>query len=155
MKVITGGQTGVDRAALDTAVMLGIVTGGWCPAGRLAEDGPLPEAYPLEETPSSTYSQRTQWNVRDSDGTLILTAGAMGGGTALTARAAERAKKPMHIVDLDVSTSTTDALAWMAAEGIQTVNVAGPRESNAPGVYDRATSFLHEFFSALLAEAPG
>ena len=71
-KIISGGQTGVDRAALDAALAAGIAVGGWCPKGRLAEDGPLPDHYPLEETPSRRYRQRTQWNVRDSDGTLVL-----------------------------------------------------------------------------------
>ena len=80
-RIVSGGQTGVDRAALDVALELSIPCGGWCPKGRKAEDGALPARYPLKETPSEEYAQRTTWNVRDSDGTLILTHGAPTGGT--------------------------------------------------------------------------
>ena len=89
--VVSGGQTGVDRAALDVARELGIPCGGWCPRGRRAEDGPIPEAYPVRETPSTAYPERTAWNVRDSDGTLVITRGKPRGGTALTVSLARRA----------------------------------------------------------------
>src|SRR5204862_1053873 len=89
-RVVSGGQTGVDRAALDVALGLGLPCGGWCPKGRRAEDGPLPERYPLRETPWSGYPQRTQWNVRDSDGTLVLLNGEPDRGTRLTIELAAR-----------------------------------------------------------------
>src|SRR5215217_2323846 len=90
MKIVSGGQTGVDRAALDVALELGIECGGWCPAGRQAEDGPIDARYPLRETPSADPAQRTEWNVRDSDATLLLTTGAASPGTELTREVARR-----------------------------------------------------------------
>src|SRR5438876_4889366 len=88
--IVSGGQTGVDRAALDVALELGIPCGGWCPKGRRAEDGRIPLRYPLEETTLNIYPQRTEWNVRDSDGTLVLTTGRPEGGSALTNELARR-----------------------------------------------------------------
>ncbi len=90
----------MDRAALDLALQLGIPHGGWCPKGRKAEDGPLPPAYRLQETSSAAYGQRTRWNVRDSDGTLVLKRGTPRGGTALTISAARNLGKPFLAVDL-------------------------------------------------------
>jgi predicted Rossmann fold nucleotide-binding protein DprA/Smf involved in DNA uptake len=100
-QVVSGGQTGVDRAALDAALEAGIPCGGWCPKGRIAEDGRLPSRYPLRETPSDSYAQRTEWNVRDSDGTLILTRGALDGGTALTEKCASKLGRACLVIDLD------------------------------------------------------
>jgi hypothetical protein len=99
-KIISGGQTGVDRAALDVALELGLPCGGWCPKGRRAEDGKIPGRYPLEETSSAEYPVRTQLNVEDSDGTLILSWGSPTGGTALTIKLARRLKKPYLLIDL-------------------------------------------------------
>ncbi len=140
-RVVSGGQTGVDRAALDAALELGIPCGGWCPRGRRAEGGPVPDAYPLRETPTAAYPERTAWNVRDSDGTLVLTRGAPRGGTALTLALARRAGKPALVADPGEG-SPAEVAAWLAREGIRTLNVAGPRESEAPGIHDDAVAFL-------------
>ena len=145
--VITGGQTGVDRAALDVALTLGIPAGGWCPKGRRAEDGPLPPRYPLQETPSAEYAQRTRWNVRDGDGTLVLTLGPFQGGTALTVREAQQLGKPVLVVDLAQAAPVTDVRDWMEAHRIRTLNVAGPRASEAPDVYKKAHAYLERLFS--------
>jgi Circularly permutated YpsA SLOG family len=146
-KIISGGQTGVDRAALDVALELGIPSGGWCPKGRRAEDDRIPDRYPLRETPWSGYPQRTGWNVRDSDGTLVLTAGPADRGTALTVRLAERMGKPHLQVDLTAEPSAAAVREWAAAHGVRVLNVAGPRESSTPGIGERAGRFLREVLS--------
>jgi hypothetical protein len=143
-KITSGGQTGVDRAALDVAMQLGIPCGGWCPKGRRAEDGEIPDKYPLKETPSPFYPERTRYNVRDSDGTLILTRGQPTGGTALTIESATKQRKPHLEVDLDQEPSTQIVLDWAHRNSVQVLNVAGPRESESRGVYFKATDFLHE-----------
>ena len=89
-KVVSGGPTGVDRAALDAACALGLALGGWCPRGRRAEDGAIPAEYPLRETPGEDYAERTEWNVRDASATLVLTRGQPSPGTALTIELARR-----------------------------------------------------------------
>src|SRR5947209_17179443 len=111
-KVVSGGQTGVDRAALDAALELGVPCGGWCPRGRRAEDGPIPERYPLRETSWDGYPQRTEWNVRDSDGTLILTRGEPDRGTALTARLANTQNKPCLVIDLALPWDIEEVRQW-------------------------------------------
>ncbi len=143
-KIVSGGQAGVDRAALDVAGELSLPRGGWCPRGRYAEDGPIPEAYPLEETPSPDTAQRTEWNVRDADGTLVLSAGPPSGGTAATIRFAHRHGKPCLVVDLDGDARPDAVRRWVAERGIAVLNVAGPRESKCPGIYRRAAAFLRE-----------
>jgi hypothetical protein len=100
-RIVTGGQSGVDRAALEVALRLGLPCGGWCPAGRRAEDGPIPARFPLREALSPDYEQRTEWNVWDSDGTLVLNRGELAGGTLYTVRIAERIGRPLRVVDLD------------------------------------------------------
>jgi len=141
-KIVSGGQTGVDRAALDVAASHGLPAGGWCPKGRKAEDGIIPEEYPLEETPSPRYPVRTAWNVRDSDGTLILTRGRPSGGTALTHEEAGRRSKPVLVVDLDRDPAPEGVRKWLRVNGIQVLNVAGPRESTQPGIGEAAATFL-------------
>jgi hypothetical protein len=141
-KLVSGGQTGVDRAALDVALELGLPCGGWCPKGRRAEDGPLPEHYPLRETASADYPTRTALNVRDSDGTLILTCGESDRGTALTARLAERYRKPYLALDLTRRPDPQEVRTWAAAHGVRVLNVAGPRESSQKGIYEEAKAFL-------------
>lgn len=140
--IISGGQSGVDRAALDVALALGIPCGGWCPKGRLAEDGPIALRYPLKETPGAEYSERTRRNVQDSDGTLVLTLGAPADGTALTIELAEAAGKPWFVVDFEKGRETGPVVQWIVREEITVLNVAGPRESKSPGIYDLASSFL-------------
>lgn len=142
MTIVSGGQTGVDRAALDAAPALGHACRGWCPKGRRAEDGPLAARYPLQETPSTEYGQRTEWNVRDSDGTLILTVGAPAGGTAETAAIARRLGRPCLILDLERPPRADAVQQWIRRHKILTLNVAGPRESKSPGIYAAASAFL-------------
>lgn len=141
-KVVSGGQTGVDRAALDAALERGLACGGWCPKGRRAEDGAVPARYPLEETAASAYPQRTEWNVRDSDGTLVLTRGAPRGGTALTLRLARRHRKPALQVDLGAKPDPQAIRQWAEGHRIRVLNVAGPRESERPGIHDEALRLL-------------
>lgn len=141
-RLVSGGQTGVDRAALDVALELGLPVGGWCPRGRLAEDGPLPERYPLEETPSQEYPQRTEWNVRDSDGTLVLTRGRPSGGTRLTVRLAAKLEKPCLVLDLEADPDPSQLRAWLAEAEVAVLNVAGPRASGQPGIHEQAARWL-------------
>jgi len=138
--IISGGQTGVDRAALDTALASGFRVGGWCPRGRRAEDGEIDARYPLRETPSEAYEQRTAWNVRDSDATLVLCLGSLTGGTALTVREAEQQGKPCRVEHLPGVVK--DVRQWIDAHGVKDLNVAGPRASEAPGLYEAAAAFM-------------
>ena len=142
MRIVSGGQTGVDRAALDVALELGLACGGWCPQGRRAEDGTLNPKYPLQETPLPDYAQRTEWNVRDSDGTLILTRGIPTEGTAATIELARRYRKPHLVADLEQGAEALAVRQWIARRRIRVLNVAGPRESKCPGIYAQAATFL-------------
>lgn len=146
-KVISGGQTGVDRAALDVALELGLACGGWCPRGRRAEDGPLPEHYPLQETPTADYPQRTEWNVRDADATLILALGQLDGGTNLTRKLARQYGKVLIEVQLDVPLFPEVVCNDLDAHGVQTLNIAGPRESTCPGIYQQAVDYLRRLLA--------
>ncbi|HAM40635.1 MAG: molybdenum cofactor carrier [Omnitrophica WOR_2 bacterium RIFCSPLOWO2_02_FULL_63_16] len=149
-RVVSGGQTGVDRAALDVALELGLSCGGWCPKGRTAEDGVLPSRYPLQETPSAEYAQRTTWNVRDADGTLILTRGPATGGTAQTIEDASRLRKPHLVIDLGAHPDPVDIRGWIGTHRLRVLNVAGPRESKCPGIYAQATQFLRRLLTDAL-----
>lgn len=139
-RIISGGQTGADRAALDAALEKNFPCGGWCPAGRIAEDGAIPPEYPLRETGGSDYEERTLKNVLDSDGTLILTSGRPTGGTALTAEFARRHGKPCFIVDVAIEEAdcVPRVKSWLLKEKIEILNVAGPRASKNPGIYAAA-----------------
>lgn len=142
-KIVSGGQTGVDRAALDVARRLRLSYGGWCPKGRRAEDGPLPKRYRLRETLSRNYGQRTRWNVRDSDGTLIVNQGQLDGGTMLTMRLArETFSKPIFVQQLEKRMNVERFRAWLVRHRIRTLNVAGPRERKRPGVQAEAAKAL-------------
>ena len=149
-KIISGGQTGVDRAALDVALSLGLECGGWCPLGRRAEDGAIALRYPLKETESPEYPGRTEANVCDSDGTLILTEGKPDGGTALTVKLARRHKKFLFVYDFADPRDSVDTLAFpIELSPTQILNIAGPRESSCPGIYDKAFDFLHALLTVL------
>jgi hypothetical protein len=143
-KIISGGQTGVDRAALDVALELGIPCGGWCPKGRRAEDGVIPARYPVQENESTEYPPRTAKNVRDSDGTLILTRGKPDRGTALTLGLAKKHEKPCLVVDLDKTPDAAKTRRWLRRAEIKVLNVAGPRESSCPGIGEQALRFLKQ-----------
>ena len=146
-KVISGRQTGMDRAGLDAAMSAGIPVGGYCPKGRKAEDGTVPERYPLTELPSENYLDRTERNVIESDATLILNMGALTGGTALTLQFAEKHGKPYLVEALDNDPDPILVARWLHEHHIRVLNVAGPRESKHPGlVHERATEFLRLVF---------
>ena len=151
-KIVSGGQTGVDRAALDAALAYDVSAGGWCPEGRRAEDGPIPERYPLEETPSEAYEQRTAWNVRDSDGTLIITDGTLEGGTALTMQEAKRQGRAVLHVRTPDPVPVEMIRAWGEDHDVRVLNVAGPRASEVDGIYDRARSILDAFLEEITGE---
>ena len=148
-RIISGGQTGVDRAALDAAMALEFPCGGWCPRGRIAEDGPIPERYPLAESESDEYAERTERNVFDSDGTLVLTRGEPTGGTAYTIACAEAHGRPYLLLDFDVLAESTMVLEWADTYEIEVLNVAGPRESTLPGVYDDSRKFIEEMIAGI------
>lgn len=132
----------MDRAALDAALCLGLECGGWCPRGRRAEDGKIGPRYPLVETPEEDYAQRTAWNVRDADATLILRRGPLSGGTALTLQLARQARKPRRVVDLSRPVSPERLRAWLKRHWVKVLNVAGPRESKCPGITSQAYAYL-------------
>ena len=141
----------MDRAALDAARAAGVPIGGWCPRGRRAEDGPIDPRYPLQETPSSDYAQRTAWNVRDSDGTLILVREEPVGGTALTGEEARRQGKPL--LQHRINAGALDEIEeWMTTHEIQVLNVAGPRESESPGIYAQARALIVRLLEQMLAD---
>jgi hypothetical protein len=153
-RIVSGGQTGVDRAALDTALLLGIPSGGWCPRGRRAEDGPIDARYPLRETPSADYPERTEWNVRDSDGTLVLTRGRPSGGTAFTIALARRHGRPLLVLDLEQDPDPSEVQRWTETSEVAVLNIAGPRESQQPGIQDEARRFLEEALGSSVAARP-
>ena len=146
-RIISGGQTGVDRGALDAAIYLGIDHGGWCPRGRLAEDGLIPARYALSETDSAKYPVRTVQNVLDAEGTLILYASELQGGSSLTLRLASEHDKPCLAVDLASPHDPATVYGWLVEHAIEVLNVAGPRESSSPGIADAARSFIVQLLS--------
>lgn len=148
-KIISGGQTGADRAALDAALDIQFPCGGWCPQGRLAEDGPLTTAYPLEELPNAGYRQRTIKNIESSDGTAIFYFGSPTGGTELTLEKCMRLGKPYQLIDaLEITTDRAAQILWsfVKESQVSVLNVAGPRESSHPGTY----AFVREVMGTLL-----
>ena len=152
-RIVSGGQTGVDRAALDVAIANGIPHGGWCPRGRLAEDGRIDRRYHLSEMLSDNYADRTRQNVIDSDGTLILYVDQLVRGTLLTSKIARELGKPMILVRLDRRLAFKRVLEWIQSNDVQVLNVAGPRESAYPDIYQRAADFLNSLLDRLTAQS--
>ena len=145
MKIISGGQTGADRAALDTAIKLGLPYGGWLPRGRKTEDGPLPMRYSLHELDSGKYRDRTKKNILASDGTLIASFGPLTGGSALTESLALRYNRPCLIINFDKVPYVEAAKAveiWLERYTIRIMNVAGPRASGEPRIYSAVCDML-------------
>lgn len=151
-KIISGGQTGADQAALDAAIELGIPHGGWVPKGRKTEKGPLPDKYHVQEMPTSSYPTRTEQNVIDSDGTLIITHGTLTGGSALTMELAVKHNRPCLHIDLDIARGFVVAdmvKSWIQMNGVQVLNVAGSRASKDPDIHDdvvRLLKAVHQLF---------
>ena len=150
MKIISGGQTGVDRAALDVALENGIECGGWCPAGRLDELGRIPDRYPLKELEHGSFAARTLHNVKDSDGTVIIYFETLRGGSSQTVQFCIEEQKPHQIIDA-AKMSTEDAakvvVDLVRKRKIDILNVAGPRQSEWPGGYDFAFRVLDIFLT--------
>ncbi len=149
-KVISGGQTGVDRAGLDAALNAAIPIGGYCPRGRIAEDGTIPEKYPLIELESPDTYYRTEQNVIKSDGTLILNKGPLSEGTKLTRDFTVKYGKPCLIVQLEKPIDPVHVTRWIREQFISVLNIAGPRESKLPeGIYNEACTYLDNVFTRL------
>ena len=149
-KIVSGGQTGVDRGALDAALELGFPCGGWCPPGRVAEDGPIDRRYPLVEMAKGGYEERTRQNVLDSDGTVVLHFGVLEGGTALTVELCELEQRPCKVIDAsEVSPEQAAEIvaSFVHEHAISTLNVAGPRESKIP----RARTYAHAVITRVIA----
>lgn len=162
-KIISGGQTGVDQAALRAAQGCGMETGGWCPPGRMSEAGVIHAEFPLKETPQDRSadapnvprSQRTEWNVRDSDATLVIETGRNwsgcppSGGVAWTIECAKRYGRPLLVCDVDEAGAKQNIREWIAINHVATLNVAGPSESTASGIGERAHALLRAVFEKL------
>lgn len=155
-RIVSGGQTGVDRAALDEALENGIPFGGWVPKGRAAEDGIIPATYSgLNETESDDPRVRTEWNVRDADATLLLTRGRPTGGSAYTLEAALRLNKPVLHVDLEEvsdNQASRQIQAWLDRIQPARLNVAGPRASEDPDIYGLSRDLFGKILSNRFGE---
>jgi hypothetical protein len=151
VKIISGGQTGVDRAALDVALKHGIDCGGWCPAGRLDEFGRIPDRYPLAELEHGGFTERTFQNVKDSSGTVVIYFGSLNGGTEQTVRFCVEQQRPYRLIDASKIPSQ-DAVELIAdfvrKQKIEILNVAGPRQSEWPEGYDYAFRALDGFLAS-------
>lgn len=148
LKIISGGQTGVDRAALDAALKHRIECGGWCPAGRLDEFGVIPDRYPVKELEQGSFAERTLQNVKDSEGTVIIYFDKLRGGTEFTLQCCKQLQRPYRLIDA-AKTPAEDAgqsvFHFLRENEIEILNVAGPRQSEWPGGYDYAFHALEIF----------
>lgn len=152
IKIVSGGQTGVDRGALDAALDVGAPCGGWCPPGRKAEDGRIPLRYPLKEMPTGNYRQRTRRNVEQSDATLIFHFGELEGGTLETENFCRQRAKPHLVVDLgtmDLDSVVRDIIGFVTDLQVETLNVAGPRASKQPQAAELTCQILRRVLVAL------
>ena len=150
IKIISGGQTGVDRAALDAALACGVACGGRCPEGRLAEDGPIAAHYPLTEMQGAGYVERTLQNVLDSDGTVIICRGALEGGTAVTRQFCIEHRKNFVVIDasrFSAEQAHRTIAEFVRRHHIASLNVAGPRASKQPGIYRYAREALETYLT--------
>jgi hypothetical protein len=148
VKIISGGQTGVDRAALDVALKHGIACGGWCPAGRLDEFGRIPDRYPLSELDHGGFTERTLQNVKDSDGTVIIYSGKLSGGTEQTVRFCRELEQPHQLIyasKVSIEDAARLITDFVRKDKIEILNVAGPRQSEWPEGYDYAYGALNLF----------
>lgn len=138
LKIVSGGQTGADRGALDAAIQIGIAHGGWVPKGRLAEDGQIPAKYDLKEMPTDSFDARTEKNVIDSDGTVVLSHGKLTGGSKLTIELAEKHGRPFLHIDfhkIPKFLAAAEINEWVQKRNLEILNVAGPRASGDPKIY--------------------
>ncbi len=155
MKIISGGQTGVDRAALDAALRHGIESGGWCPTGRLDESGRIPDRSPVKELENGGSTKRTLQNVKDSDGTIIIYPGKLSGGTEQTLHFCVEQRRPHELID--ASNISTEKAAQLIADfvcenNIEILNVAGPRQSEWPEGYGYAAQVLDIFLNSIMSK---
>jgi len=147
--ILTGGQTGVDRAAIDAALASALPVGGYCPKGRMAEDGAIPKEYPLKECESRSPMHRTFLNVLESEAVLLCVLGELRGGTKYASGCARLLDRPQMVIDLSADSNIANVTAWLSCECISVLNIAGPRESENPGVYLLAFSYLTRLFCTL------
>jgi len=155
VKIISGGQTGVDRAALDAALRHGIESSGWCPTGRLDEFGRIPDRYPVKELQNGGFTERTLQNVKDSDGTIIIYPGKLSGGTEQTLHFCVEQRRPHELID--ASKVSTEKAAQLIADfvcenNIEILNVAGPRQSEWPEGYGYAAQVLDIFLNSIMSK---
>lgn len=149
-KIISGGQTGADRAALDAALDAGFPCGGWCPEGRKAEDGSIPARYPLKVLPGAGYRKRTVQNLKDADGTAIFHVGNIAGGTKLTLEKCIELQRPHVLIDcgqVSIARAAEILGSFIEVHRIRVLNVAGPRESGAPGIYTAVFSVMKDLLA--------
>ena len=155
MKFICGGQTGVDRAVLDACLENNFPCGGWCPKGRLAEDGPIPEKYPLTETDSTDYAVRTEKNVLAADATVILFDGEMRGGTLLSREIADKVSQKTLLISLsktDAATAVKEMREFILQNNFEIINFSGPRESESKQIYKKVLEILTQLIALMIVD---